>query len=193
MSRVILRVQDQLQRINLLSEEIDKIKLIETSILRNRPDEKTWSVIEVVEHMVLAHKPYQSKLDDTLHQLPTATQPIDEIKSKAIPSFLIKRFPPVKGKIKFKMKTMKQFTPLLSVESLDEGEINQIFDQFQNSLVHLNKVIKAYRGKKVKNIRFNSAIGASVKFNVAEACEFIICHNERHLHQIKNILKKVNN
>lgn len=191
MSRVKIRVQDQLQRINQLHHEMDKLRSLDLEILTKRPDKKTWSTIEVIEHMILAHKPYEIKLDETISKLSDTSQPVDEMKSTAIPSFLIKRFPPKRGKIKFKMKTMKQFKPLLDLQKVDRAKVDVILKNFDYSLDHLTSTIKAYRKKDTKKIRFNSAIGSSVKFNVAEACEFVICHNERHMQQIQNILNLV--
>ena len=191
MANVLISVQDQLKRLNKLVEDIKEISGEELSILTARPDEKSWSVIEVVEHMTLGHKPYQSKIDNALSKISERQELQDQVKSRSIPSFLIKRFPPKEGRIRFKMKTMKPFKPVFDIAAVDSKKTSEIFENFNKSLLHLHDSVEQYRSKNVKEIRFNSAVGATVRFNVAEASEFIICHNERHMQQIKNILKKV--
>lgn len=190
MGRYTIKPENQLQRLNEMQSEIGIYKKLSRAVLTKKPGEKAWSIIEVVEHMVRSHHDYIEKIDMALNQLDD-TPLQDNIKTRRMPSFLIKRFPPKDGKIQFKMKTMKRFQPVFEVNDMTQKEIENVFDSFDRSIVHLNNSVKNYRQKNVKSLIFNSAVGSWVKFNVAEACEFIICHNERHLQQIKNTLKKV--
>jgi hypothetical protein len=107
MANIVLSVQDQLKRLNLLKQQSKDLASTAIETLKRRPDEKSWSVIEVVEHMVLGHQPYRSKIDAAVNKLKASEDVQDQIKSRNLPSFLIKRFPPKDGKIRFKMKTMK--------------------------------------------------------------------------------------
>ena len=90
------------------------------------------------------------------------------------------------------MKTMSVFQPVMNVDQLKEKEVKAILDSFEARLNQINDWVLKYPEKDVSSIKFTSAIGALVKFNVAEACEFIICHNERHMQQINNTLEKLN-
>lgn len=189
MARAVIKVEDQLKRLDALRLKAEAFKTAGDTMLK-RPEEKKWSGIEVVKHMYIAYAAYIPKIEGALSKLPESEK-VEKIVARAIPSFLINRFPPNDGKIRFKMKTFGKFKPLVNPNSLSEEEAQRIYEQFSESLNKLTEWTHAYRTKDVKAVRFNSAAGASVRFNVAEAVEFIIAHNERHCQQIENTLKKV--
>lgn len=188
MARVKIYAEQQIQRINHLINELEEIRT-NGNLLRERPNEKAWSSIEVIRHMSIGHQAYQKNVSNALSQLKEAL-PAEFIVAKGVPSFLIKRFPPQEeGKIKFKMKTTKMFKPVYSDEEIGKMDLNPIIDELKNGLFELKSWVEDYRTKEAASKRFDSALGPIVRFNVAEACEFILCHNERHFQQIRNNLK----
>jgi hypothetical protein len=178
----------QIQRINELENRLNQLNALSLEQLTRRPNAKSWSAIEVMKHMVLGHNAYQSKIDAALALKPTTSEIPSEFRASAIPSFLIKRFPPKEGKIKFKMKTSKMFKPVMDVEQLSHSQIKTVLTELQDSLEELKTWVKAYRTMPVTNKKFNSAIGATVRFSIPEACEFILCHNERHFLQLERAI-----
>lgn len=183
---VQIHPEQQIQRINALLTKLEEVRRLSTEELTKRPNEKAWSVIEVVKHMSIAHIAYRKKVKKALASPASTKEGIDGIRSRAIPGFLIKRFPPKDGKIRFKMKTMRAFQPLLNLQNVDtESE----FIELKQCLEELKKWVNTYRTQPVSLRKFNSAIGAMVRFNIPEACEFILCHNERHFHQVSRILQ----
>ena len=185
MARVIISPENQIQRINALIIKLQDFEKIPLTDLQKKPHEKAWNSIEVLRHMVIGHNAYREKIDTTIQKLPVSSDQLNGVKSRSIPSFLIKRFPPIEGEIKFKMKTGKIFEPSTEMGGVD---LPKEFAEMQDCLIHLYDSVQAYRLKQVEKIKFNSAIGPVVRFNVAEACEFILCHNERHFRQIENNL-----
>jgi hypothetical protein len=192
MANAKLLPESQILRINRIKNELTELKKVAPELLKKRPTEKSWCAIEVTKHMVLGHNAYVDKIENALQRLSEGQEVIHEIKATWIPSMLIKRFPPKEGKIRFKMKTMKTFQPVMTADELLKYPTERVFDEFEATLTQLQKWIEQYRKTDVTKVRFNSAVGAMVKFNVAEACEFILCHNERHLQQIQNTIQLVN-
>ncbi len=191
MARVSLSPRQQVTRISKIAARFDKLKNNDIQVLTTRTSEKSWSVIEVIEHMNIAQEVYENKINSAMASLPQRQTEITQIKASAIPSFLIKRFPPKEGKIRFKMKTMNVFKPVLDVNTITDSKVNHTLTRFQEGLSQLKEWVNQYATKDVTSAKFNSAVGAWVKFNVAEACEFILCHNERHMQQIENTLRRV--
>ncbi len=191
MSRVKISAPQQIERIQQMNQHLDDL-LSSSAQLNLRPRPKSWSIIEVIEHMNIAHHFYIEKIDSHLKMAPPSTNQTDHT-AHAMPSFLMKRFPPKDGKIKFKMKTFKRFTPVFDLENISENKIQTVIKDFRSSLEHLEKAIQEYTSKITEQKRFASAVGAWVKFNVPEAIEFIICHNERHWQQIWNTQKDLAN
>ncbi|PHR28625.1 MAG: hypothetical protein COA38_12095 [Fluviicola sp.] len=186
--RVKIKPAHQIQRINLLQNQLNEIREVNFQLLIKRPREKSWCCAEVVKHMFVGHSAYSTKIDQALSNLKISNEDFEVLSASAVPSFLIKRFPPVEGKIRFKMKTSKQFKPMLNLEALTQKDVNEILDEMNSSLTQLMEWVEDTRKKDVRSIRFNSAIGPLIKFNASEACEFILCHNERHFQQVANTL-----
>jgi len=179
----------QIQRINSLLNQIEEFKTQDSKAFMKRPNEKAWSGAEVLKHMIIAHVVYEEKVESALARLKPANEEVEVLSTRAIASFLIKRFPPKEGRIRFKMKTSKVFKPMLKMDELTENDVNDLFTEMQKTLHQLASWVEQTRKKDVLPIRFNSAVGATVKFNASEACEFILCHNERHFQQLTNTIQ----
>jgi len=177
----------QIQRINELENRLEQIKLLSLEALTHHPNLKSWSAIEAAKHMVFGHEAYREKVSKALLSKGINDIP-SEFKASAIPSFLIKRFPPKEGEIKHKMKTMKRFKPVLNVSQLTNEDVKEILTELSETLSELKKWVETCRTQAISMKKFNSAIGAAVRFNVPEACEFILCHNERHFLQMERAL-----
>jgi hypothetical protein len=189
--RAKVKPAHQIQRINLLQNKLASLKELEHLKLIKRPSQKAWCCVEVLKHMIVAQKAYEIKIDKALIKSKGITDEIEDLSTHAIPSFLIKRFPPIDGEIRLKMKTSKQFKPMLDVEALTSKDIDSIVKEMENALAQLENWVEQTRKKDVRGIRFNSAIGALVRFNASEACEFILCHNERHFQQVLNTVNSI--
>lgn len=189
--RVQIKPIHQIQRINSLLNQLEEFNNLDHKAFMKRPHAKAWSGAEVLKHMIMAHLAYASKLDKALAKSEALKEEVDVRSTRAIPSFLIKRFPPKEGKIRFKMKTTKSFKPVLDIGKLTEQEVAGIFSEMKDTLNQLSDWTEQTRKKDVLPIRFNSAIGPMVKFNASEACEFILCHNERHFQQVKNTIAAI--
>ena len=177
----------QIQRVNELENKLAQFREASLEQLIQRPNPKSWSPIEVAKHMVIGHEAYRNKIDKALQD--NSTSPIQsEFKASAMPSFQIKRFPPKDGQIRFKMKTMKTFKPVFDPSELSKEESDAILSELENALKELKAWVETYRTKGISLKKFNSAISAMVRFNVPEACEFILCHNERHFLQFEKAL-----
>ena len=191
MAGIQIKRENQLERIEVMEGKIRGLQKTDATTLSVKPGPTSWNVLEVIEHMSTAHQPYEVKIETALKKLETKnTEKWECIEKKRMASFICRRMLPQNEVIKHKMKTSKKFQPVLPEERLSEDEINKVFDRFYNSLAHLKSTISRYANLPVKNVRFNSAIGPIVRFNTAEAVEFIISHNERHIVQAENTVKK---
>ena len=186
--RAQIKPTHQIQRINSLSNQLKELNQLSIEVFTKRPNEKAWSAAEVLKHMILGHEAYESKVEAALTRLNPINDEVEVLSTRAVPSFLIKRFPPQDGKIRFKMKTAKIFKPVLDNSKLSEGEVKNLLIEMEKTLHQLSSWVEQTRKKDVIPVRFNSAIGSLVKFNASEACEFILCHNERHFQQLKQTI-----
>jgi len=184
--RVKIQPEQQIQRINHLKNVLKEYASLSDELLIQRPNEKSWSVLEVIKHMSIGHLAYREKIKNALANTEDKVQKIDELSCTVIPNYLIKRFPPSEGKIRFKMKTTKKFQPMIMEEQVPSA---MVISELEECLDELKGWVDYYRTEPISLRKFNSAVGAMVRFNIPEACEFILCHNERHFYQIEKILK----
>lgn len=183
--KITIRPTQQIKRINALIDALEEYSQYPKETLQKQPSEKAWSIVEVMKHMSIAQVAYREKINRTL-AISSNAQPKSEFKGSNITSFLIKRFPPIEGEIKMKMKTSKQFKPIAI-----NAEPHLIQQELMTNLNELKSWVEHYQQNGVSMKKFNSAIGAIVRFSVPEACEFILCHNERHFFQMHKTLKAI--
>ena len=183
--RARINPEQQIQRINHLKNVLEGYHSIAEQDLNRRPNKKAWSILEVMKHISMAHKAYQANIIAAFDKSSKQSQVVDQLKCSPISSYLIKRFPPIQGEIRFKMKTLKKFQPIFPEQGVASSEVIQ---ELNASLDELKSWINQYRNTPISLKKFNSAIGPMVRFNIPEACEFILCHNERHFYQIDKAL-----
>lgn len=192
MSRVLLHPDDQIRRINLMEDEITQICSTHKGLLDKRPGVDKWCVLEVIDHMTRAHRPYYVKLNDALKHTANVENSCFPYQPGWMKSWMFRSFSPQdEGLIKYKMKTMKIFEPRDSSKPGDSIDVDLTLKEFRESLAHLKSVAHESRYKSINGKRFGSAIGPVVRFNITEGVEFMLRHNERHMQQIRNVLSVV--
>ncbi|RDY59719.1 hypothetical protein [Flagellimonas nanhaiensis] len=188
MARLILTSENQIQRLNGILGKVEKLQQLPLDRLTMSPHEKSWCVAEVLEHLNIAYRLYFDKINHALEQLDAIDSDSKEFKARAWQKMVIEMQRPKNGKRKWKIKTMKRFEPVLEVSSLDQEQVNVVFENFFSLHAHLKDAILQSRGMDVRGIKITSAIGPIVNFYLPEAFEFLLCHLERHLVQIDKVL-----
>ena len=191
MSTLKLVAEDQIQRVNQLVNAVREFQELPMETLMQKPDSKSWCILEVLEHMSIAYENYRPRIEKLLRELPDAPTQQTTFKAHTFSKLFIHMIKPKGTKRKWKLKTMKKFEPGYYHPTLKQPEITKLFERFYDNKAHLKQAIIDSRSKKVDHRRIASAIGPLVKFYLPEAYEFIICHAERHVVQIREIQEAV--
>jgi len=181
-----LSYEDQINRIDQIINSVYKLNNVSEEVLNKNPDAKTWSVLQVVNHIDIANRLYEEKIKKVLGKLPKTSNGHVLSYSSAMNRWIVKSMRPIQNKRKWKMKTLKKFKPGQS-SSLDKSVIQSFIENLQ----HLKAFVEEARHKQTKGARISSAIGPIVKFEPPECFEFIINHTERHMVQIEHILSRL--
>lgn len=184
-----LVAEDQIRRANLLINAVKELQNLPAEHLLQKPNSKTWSAFEVIEHMNIAYEIYRPRIDQALKQLPDLTEEQTVFHAHTFPKLFIHMIKPKGKERKWKMKTLGRFEPNIYSPTIDTSKISAMFQRFYDNKAHLKAAILSSRSKKVDDKRIVSAIGPIVKFYLPEAYEFIISHAERHVLQIEETLK----
>lgn len=187
MASLKIVAEDQIQRVNLLINAVKEFQELPAEALIQKPDSKTWSLFEVIEHMNIAYEIYRPRIDKALQNLPDLATLESTFKAHTFPKLFIHMIKPKGEERKWKLKTLKRFEPNTHNSAISDTEITAMFKRFYDNKAHLKKAILDSRSKKVNQLRIVSAIGPIVKFYLPEAFEFIICHAERHVLQMREV------
>lgn len=187
MAKLLLTPENQIQRLNQLLNFVDSLKTLELNNLTERPHEKAWHVLEVLEHLSIAYSLYTDKISTILKELEDSSGEPWEYHPGFWNRFVIEGQRPKGTKRPFKIKTLKKFEPLLSKQP-NQKEASTVFKGFFEAYNSLKQSILQSRTKKIAHKKITSAIGPIVKFHLPEVFEFLICHAERHKIQIDEIM-----
>ncbi|MEX0313894.1 MAG: hypothetical protein AB3N18_06935 [Allomuricauda sp.] len=188
MASLIVTSENQIQRLNHIVNKVKELQGLDASRLTTPPHSKSWNVVEVLEHLNIAYGIYMPRLDEAFTKMPTVDSGASEFKARAWQKFMIAGQRPKNGVRKWKMKTLKRFEPLLDKRSLTQEKIDAVFETFFTRHAHLKEAILKSRNKDVRQVKIISAIGPIVNFYLPECFEFLLCHLERHMVQIDEIL-----
>lgn len=191
MANLIITPENQIQRLNTILNRVEGLRQLTSAQLVLRPRPKAWSIIEIIEHLSVSYAIYEQKIDTALEALPEKVEEQRPFTANWWQTFIINGVKPKENQRKLKIKTLRKFEPMLSLETLDTSGIERVFDRFMGLQSHLKNAILASRSKNVRKLRITSGIGPVVKFYLPESFEFLIAHMERHMLQIEETLQEI--
>ena len=154
---------------------------LDHDILGSRPDPKSWSILEVIEHLNLTFKIYGPQLEQQFKQCPPyATEKPDLIRASWLKGQFIRSMEPRSGKRKWKMKTFKSLEPRTELDT-------NCISLFLNNQKSISHWVKESRNLEVSKVKIISAIGPILTFGWWDCLAFVLSHEERHIQQIKEI------
>ncbi|MEW2920540.1 hypothetical protein AB1A65_03660 [Muricauda sp. ANG21] len=190
MASLVLTPENHIQRLNAILNKVDQLQSLGLPLLTTPPNSKSWNILEVLAHLNIAYGHYQQKFNQYIPKLPDTKSENEGFRIRRWQKWVVDSQRPKKGIRKWKMKTLKKFEPLLDRNLLDPEKAEEIFKTFFELHNHLKNAILVCRKKEVSQLKIPSAIGSVVRFYLPEAFEFLICHLERHMVQIDEILEQ---
>lgn len=175
----------------LIAELIDKTKIsidkaegfrkLSEKKLNYKENANEWSMLECMEHLNIYGDFYNPVIKESIKK--TTTTAGKTFKSGVLGNYFVNLIAP-KEKLN-KMKILNENNPLGS--RLDKNVIDRFIDQQKESLELIEK------SKNVNLSKTKTAISISklVKLRLGDTFRFIKAHNERHVLQAENIIKKI--
>lgn len=155
---------------NLLTEEDKKLNF--------RLSEKSWSVLECIEHLNLYGKFYIPEISKKIKK--SETKPKEIFSSGVLGNYFAQPMLP-KENIN-KMKTFKSMNPIHS--HLDKKVLNEFISQQKQMINLLNEAGNCDLNK----VKTSISISNLIKLKLGDTFRFVIYHNLRHMEQIKRLL-----
>ena len=146
--------------------------------LRWKPNDETWCIGQVVEHMRIVNDSYLVRAADVIRGRRPSEQEIQEYS----PNRLGQRFIAAVGPNgNFSMAVPKKFEP--HMKSVPRDVTTLFLDQFSA----VDVIIKESAGADLKKSKVSSPISRFLKFQLGDVFKIILAHNDRHLRQIDRL------
>jgi len=146
--------------------------------LNRKKDEKSWSVLECLEHLNRYSAFY---LPEIARQLPKAkNKSSEEFKPGWLGNYFTKSMRP-KEKLN-KMKTLKSMNPLGS--QLNKSVLDQFIKDQQVVLTHLEQA----KEKDLASVKTGITLTKVIRFRLGDTFRFYTYHNLRHIEQARRCL-----
>lgn len=158
--------------------QAEKLKHLDLWSLRWRKNEKSWNILECLEHLNLYGDFYLPEIEARIKH--SNTQFEDEFKSGLFGNYFAQSMLP-KDKLN-KMKTFKDKNPLH--KSLDKGTIDRFIDQQIRliELLHLSQKVS------LNKVKISISISRFIRLKLGDTFRFYVNHIIRHLRQIETIM-----
>lgn len=165
----------------ILNLAIEQYQNLDEEALSFAVDEQSWSIAQCLAHLNTYGHYYLPKMEIIL------AKPNQVSRAAYVPgwlgSYFVKMMDIDKRK---KYKASKQHQPQVKNAY---AEVTEFIDQQETFL----KYIKAFEVVDVNNIKIPISISKLVKLRLGDVLAFMVMHNERHIHQIRNIQRAHSN
>lgn len=157
---------------------VETLKQVPENELKKKPNEKSWSVLDCLEHLNLYASFYNKEVKKRME---TSKLPSTSVFKSGFwgNKFAVDMLP------KEGMKTMKTFkskNPIYT--NLDKETVLSMFISQQKELL---RWLTTAESKNLTQIKTSLTIPI-LKFKLGDTFRFVINHNERHIVQAKNVL-----
>jgi hypothetical protein len=148
------------------------------------PDEGSWSVAQVLEHLNAYNRYYLPAIEKSMIHISKDTS------AWFVPGFWGNYFtkmmmPKNVYEVKNKMKAMKSYSP---GKGLNVEAVFKEFFQHQNKLLQLLDVA---RRRNMNTIKIPVSISKFIRLKLGDTFRFLVAHEQRHMIQARNAIKAV--
>lgn len=156
-----------------------KLKELPEEVLQQKPNQDSWSILECIEHLNLYGVFYLPEIEKRMNA--SSKKASTTFKSGFLGNkFALDMLP------KENMKTMKTFKSKNPIHTTLVK--NEVLETFLNQQKGMLKLLELSRDKNLNAIKTSTTL-PFLKFKLGDTFRFVIYHNERHIVQVKNILK----
>lgn len=174
MEKLLLLNQLENQVETHLQEAIQKYQNLSDERLLKPSSSGGWSIAQCLEHLNTYGIYYLPLFEKGLSESQDNLS-VETIKSTWLGKLAIDSMNPEKGKKKF--KAMKGHIPEASLDA------KGVVAEFINQQEQLLQILRVAKNKRIQEIKIPISIAKFLKLHLADALQFLIIHNERHIQQ----------
>lgn len=167
MKRILKRLDSVHQKL------IDTVSPLDSKVFAARPSDDEWSVAEIVQHLSLVE---ERVVKDLEHAIAAEPQRLEFLR-RLVPTFIV-------SSRLLRVKAPKAVNPTVVPEK------NDGVDNFNRARQSLKDLCDAHGRRRFRQIVFNHPFLGRI--DGVATVSFVAYHEQRHLKQIREVLKKLN-
>ncbi len=167
-----------------IKNEILQIASHDIEKLQWKSDVKSWSVLEILNHLSLVYELYANNFERTIEAAPQSSEQSHSIKYSLLGRLSIFSQRPNNEKRRMKMKTFDFFQP-----DYKSCESHEVVKRYLANKEVFEKLLIDASTRDLAELKVPTALGQKVRFYVSECFDFILAHEQRHLVQINQTLR----
>jgi DinB superfamily len=176
----LARVADQIRRITRDAEV--QVLSRDKADLGIHLEPGSWCVAECLDHLTRTTRSFLPALSDAIAGAPklTTNRPL---RTGILPSLFIRNLNPP---YRIRFKVLPQLTP-------QNADSETVWTAFVESQSQLLETVLSAAGLAIDKVRIKSPVYARISYNIYGAFRMLAAHQSRHLWQIEQILKALDN
>lgn len=174
MEKLLLLNQLENQVESHLQEPIQKYQNLSDELLLKPSSSGGWSIAQCLEHLNTYGVYYLPLFEKGLSESQDDLS-VETVKSTWLGKLAIDSMNPEKGKKKFKAR--KGHIPEVALDA------KAVVAEFINQQEQLLQILRVAKNRHIQSIKIPISIAKFLKLHLADALQFLIIHNERHIQQ----------
>lgn len=150
-----------------------------------KPNEHTWSLVEIFAHLneyaQFYHAAFFDRMEKTRFRTPKEQFVSSPLGRSAWQSMKLGK----QNNVKRKFNAPKAYNPVLHPEIVSDNEVNRLLAS-QNELL---KVLEKSIEVNIRKVKVPISISKIIRLRLGDALLFVAYHNERHFQQAINLTK----
>lgn len=162
-----------------------EVTSLTTEQLNWQPNERSWSVAQCLAHLNAYYRYYipvfRGKISNTRFKDPTdyfSSSPLGVAVYRSVKLGKVKN-------VKRKLKSTKEYNPLVNTSLSLENVVNEYLEHVED----FKAVLKEGQTINLRKTKCPLSLRPVVKLNLGDAFIFTAYHNERHVEQLKRVMR----
>ncbi|KAB2809849.1 DinB family protein [Phaeocystidibacter luteus] len=179
------RLKEQI--LQLQKEVENAFYFMEAEELNMKPSEKSWSILQCIEHLNLTNAYYVKAVNRAIAKNTYPDASTESYKMGTWGKFMTEAMRPKGGNIRWKMKTFQKLRPLNEVNPKARLVEHVVFEKFNEDMSALLAALEDAPKAPWKKVKIKTLLGGMLKLRLGDAIAFVIAHSQRHVEQAMKV------
>ena len=162
----------------------EHLRVLQPEVLTAVPPGEGWTVAQILEHLNSYNRYYHPAIESAIEAAPNSAPVV--FKAGWLGDYFTRTMlPNKKGQVANKMQSPKDHRPDREID------LQKVFAEFEQGMQFQLELLHRSAVKDLNGIRIPISLTKLIKLKLGDTFRFLVAHQQRHLVQIENTLKKL--